>query len=921
VGCPNDETLLRMVERSLAPGRFGEIEVHLDACEHCRKAVAALALGSRSPSVPLVPFADLELPKNAVIHDRYEVGVELGHGGMGTVFLARDRTLGRNVALKLHRAGSGSDRLQREAIAMAKLAHPNVVNVFEVASYEDRMFVAMEYVKGGTLRSWLVEAPRTWREIVAMLGDAGRGLVAAHAAGLVHRDFKPENVLVGEDGRPRVGDFGLARTDYAPVLADPDALAVAMTVTGGLAGTPAYMAPEQLDGSMVDTRCDQFAFCVVAWEALYGQRPFTGLTISALHDSIVRHALGRPSSSVPDRVRKVIERGLATDPAARFPDMEALLVALRVAVAPQTTRNVLATALAAVVVAGGGYAIFTTITSRQRIATCERAADRAHAAFAPPARAVLEAGFIATGKPLARGAFARTASTLDRYTNALADEARSTCSDRDQVARVKLARETCIAQRRDELVAVVAALSAPDPANVARGPDAAWAVFDPSPCSDATVVSTQAHAPADFAKIAEIKADVETARYREGVAMATPFLAEARARKDQGLELDITMLLGELNEELDAKLGVSQYNDAEALAEAQGRDLDAASALDHLAGITGTDVHDHTLSHRQIALARAKLARIGGNAAIEARLDMTEAQVLVEEMKLADAEKSMNAAIATLEKVYGGEHPNVAQGYGVLSQILRAEGRLPDALVAARHTLAIANATLGEDHPTTAGAKMTLAQSLIDNGQLGEARVLLEQADASFEKVYGEIHPLRAAVQGNLCEIALVQQRYADALGNATLARDILAKAEGPDALAVAGPERDRSVALGALDRLDDASVAAKRALELIEKAGVDGEQRLPGALSDLCEVELAQDKSRDCLANAQRAVSLIEAKGKGADPLELGDARYLVARAMWEADKTKHAQALQVAAQAAEEHPLAERRKIIADWIAAHQK
>jgi tetratricopeptide (TPR) repeat protein len=173
-------------------------------------------------------------------------------------------------------------------------------------------------------------------------------------------------------------------------------------------------------------------------------------------------------------------------------------------------------------------------------------------------------------------------------------------------------------------------------------------------------------------------------------------------------------------------------------------------------------------------------------------------------------------------------------------------------------------------------------------------------------------------VQGNLFALALHEGRWADALGNATVARDILAQTEGPESLVVAGPERDRSVALGALHRYDEAFAAASRALEIIEKAKTDGEPRLPGALSDLCEVQIAQDKDADCIPNVERAIALIEAKGPGADPLELADARYLLARAMWEA-KRDRPRALQIAAQAEHEHPLAERRKIIADWIAQH--
>jgi predicted Ser/Thr protein kinase len=339
VACPDDQELLAMLERSMNPTKFGELEVHIDSCESCRKAVAALAQGSR-PHTP--PFSELDhqLAPGATIDGRYEVRTELGRGGMGTVYLAHDRTLGRDVALKLHRASSSAERLQREAVAMAKLAHPNVVNVFEVNTVDDRVYVAMEYVRGTTLRGWLGKSTRNWREIVAMLAATGRGLAAAHAAGLVHRDFKPENVLVGDDGRPRVGDFGLARADHAAIVADPESLNTAETMTAGVAGTPAYMAPEQMMGDPVDARCDQFAFCVVAWECLYGKRPFTGLTLAALQLAIEKHELEPGDTTVPERVRAVIERGLAYEPSERFTDMPALLAALERVAAPRTTRNV-----------------------------------------------------------------------------------------------------------------------------------------------------------------------------------------------------------------------------------------------------------------------------------------------------------------------------------------------------------------------------------------------------------------------------------------------------------------------------------------------------------------------------------------------------------------------------------------------------
>ena len=217
---------------------------------------------------------------------RFTVGDQLGAGGMGVVYRGHDPELGRDIAIKLMRPDRGGRRgghplLLREARAMARLSHPNVVPVFEVGEHEGQIFVAMELVSGTTLTRWLAQAQRDWRTIVAMFVGAGRGLEAAHEAGLVHRDFKPDNVLIGEDQRPRVVDFGLVGADRtAPQLrVDPTASVGSDTVTSTLRGTPAYMAPEQLEGRPADPRSDQYALCLALWEALAGERPFVGTNV------------------------------------------------------------------------------------------------------------------------------------------------------------------------------------------------------------------------------------------------------------------------------------------------------------------------------------------------------------------------------------------------------------------------------------------------------------------------------------------------------------------------------------------------------------------------------------------------------------------------------------------------------------------
>ncbi|MBZ0235486.1 MAG: serine/threonine protein kinase, partial [Deltaproteobacteria bacterium] len=258
---------------------------------------------------PRVPDATAALVSGEEV-GRYTVRRVIDAGGMGVVYEADDRSLGRRVALKVLRSGQTRDpamaaRLVREARTAAGLSHPNVVAVYEVGVHATGPFIAMELVAGTTLRQWLAATPRRWREIVRVFREAGLGIAAAHAAGIVHRDIKPDNILVGDD-RVRVADFGLARFAQAPaepVPATPSGEAAGDRITqvGAVLGTPRYMAPEQREGRDADARADQFSFCTSLDEALTGAR------------------------DVPVRIRRAIARGMDPDPEARHPSMDALL--------------------------------------------------------------------------------------------------------------------------------------------------------------------------------------------------------------------------------------------------------------------------------------------------------------------------------------------------------------------------------------------------------------------------------------------------------------------------------------------------------------------------------------------------------------------------------------------------------------------
>src|SRR5262245_59527588 len=318
-------TIARFVDHRLAADVVAALEDHLDRCAACRRLCSELARATRRVDTIA----------------RYQLRGMIGSGAMGTVYAAFDPTLGRNIAIKLLR-GTSTDqrRLLREAQAMARITSPNVVAVFDAGTFGDQVYIVMELVTGSTLAEWLAATPRSWQDILVVFEAAGRGLAAAHACGVVHRDFKPDNVLL-DGARVCVADFGLAarsaETGNAGDLAMP--VDVRLTATGAFLGTPAYMAPEQFNAGDPDARADQFSYCVALYEALYRTRPFAGDTVAELADEIRAGRIRAMAPTTPPWLRSALARGLATDPAARFPSMDALLDAFAARDGATSTRR------------------------------------------------------------------------------------------------------------------------------------------------------------------------------------------------------------------------------------------------------------------------------------------------------------------------------------------------------------------------------------------------------------------------------------------------------------------------------------------------------------------------------------------------------------------------------------------------------
>ncbi len=437
---------------------------------------------------------------------KYQLGQALGGGGMGEVFLATDTQLGRKVAIKLLRARNQDDlveqeRLLREAQSLATLSDENVVGVFECGVDQGQAYLVMEYVEGCTLRAWQDTARRSWREVLHHYLAAGRGLAAIHAAGLVHRDFKPQNVLVSPQGRVKIADFGLAvtpgertrRPANSPTLVgtkDPSLLAAQLTASAAVLGTPLYISPEQLSLQPLDDRSDQFSFCVALYEALYGSHPYappastsnskagtdgklshgavgTGPSgppdMMSLVTGLIEGPLRRPAKRViPGRVFRAIERGLSRMPADRYPSMSALLAAL--------AHDPLRKYGPWVAVAGVSAMLGAATLIPGIVGVCKDLEADFRGAWTPDRAAAIERAFAATKSPFATAAAKHVKQTLDAYSEKWIEERRDNCDATlkraAQDREVHNRRNTCLDHARDTLAATVEELTHADATTV-----------------------------------------------------------------------------------------------------------------------------------------------------------------------------------------------------------------------------------------------------------------------------------------------------------------------------------------------------------------------------------------------------------------------------------------------------------------------
>jgi serine/threonine protein kinase len=627
---------------------------------------------------------------------RYVVEQEIARGAMGVVFRAYDPEVDRRVALKILRepideaAPAARARFVREARAMARLSHPNIVRVHDAGEVASKggvlVYLAMDLVEGTTLRGWNA-AHRSLAEVLAVFDAAGRGLAAAHAAGLVHRDFKPDNVLIDARGRVFVTDFGLVRwlaaaprASVTRALAPVDDAAGEISKHGAFVGTPAYMAPEQLAGARVDDRADQFSFCVALWEAVYGARPFVGKSVDRLVSAVMRGEIAAVPAGrrVPGWLRSALLRGLAAHPGDRFPAIDALLDALRRRPARRRTLAWLAATAGA---AAGAIAIAAWDRGRPCPHVHARAWDTAR-------RAEIDG---AASRWIESEAIAPTlVRALDDWAGAWRAAHVETCSASlvrgERSAAAWIGARACL-ERQD--AAVDRMLATIEGGGVATGAEAVLAVHalgDPRACTGADA---------------------------DALPLAPRVLAVAKP--DDDAHDEVSALRGVVEAATHAE-GQTDLQHVVLAIEPLRSDRLAAHAWARLASAIAEDPLRTGEAGRWVTLAHAAVERGGGERRLHAEIDDARARGLLAADRPHEALDHARLALAAREAELGTRHPDVAASWLLVGRIDAARGDASGALADDLRALAILEDLFGARHPVAASVALRIADDLAANG-------------------------------------------------------------------------------------------------------------------------------------------------------------------------------------------------------------
>jgi serine/threonine protein kinase/tetratricopeptide (TPR) repeat protein len=879
-----EDTVVGLFAGTISAEERERAHQHMGVCIECRQWVAGYARAQPSDDDPTDPsprrarVASLQLPtvlerpgagnqspamnpagrmtvlETGTMLGRYRVTEWLGQGGMGTVYAALDTKLKRKVALKLlSEQGGPADALEKrrerllgEAQAMARLGHPNCVTIYDVGTYEGSVFLAMEFVDGMTLRSWHLERPRTPDEVLEIYLQAGRGLAAAHASGLVHRDFKPTNVMVGRDGRVRVMDFGLARASgsepsTAPRIPDFDQSENPGTLTtaGAILGTPAYMPPEQLLGRTADPRSDQYSYCVSLFESLYGSRPFRVPGSAAEVMALAGETPPEPpeGNTAPDRLFPILSQGLRYEPAERFASMDQLLVALDpVPVQARRRRTRLGAVLGGLTATLVGLAWFG---GHHNLSLCKGAPAEMAQVWNEQARSAMRSAFVATGKSFAAQAFDRTSAELDQYASSWVTMRTEACAatriqgvQSDEVLRVRM---DCLDQRKRELSALIELLSSADADLVSHASSAAGDLQRIGACADTRALLAPVPEPTDaevekkVLSLREVLAHAHAldsaGRYSAARDLLEPLAPQVRLLGYRPIEADVLFTLGQMTDQAGSPLEALPLLEEAALAAEAGRhDHVLASDLIYQMMVTGFRLEKFDQSESLSKRAEAALARLGNDESLEMKLHDFRGSIYTAMDKMERALEEEHLALDLAEKLLGSESEQVAIELGNMANTEMNLGRYDEALAHHQRSLELRIKLLGVDHPDVAKALSSIGDVLMSQGKSEEALAKHQQALSIQEAALGKDH-LEVAQTLDSIGLALYDLgRYQEALADHQRSLEIKQRHLGQDAAPTAFTIELMGTVYDALGRLDEAEAAHRKAIALWLKAS-NGEE------------------------------------------------------------------------------------------------
>ena len=829
--------------------------------------------------------------------DRYVVLDPLGEGGMGMVYAAYDSVLDRKVALKLlppedslggPDVSSGRARLLREAQAMARLSHPNVVAVYDVYQHGAQVFMAMELVEGQTLLQWLQEKPRGKREIVAAYLDAGRGLAAAHAAGLVHRDFKPTNVLVGKDGRVRVTDFGLARPHDAPAepasedgastpststgpVKSHSLLDLQLTQRGAVLGTPAYMAPEQFRGATADARSDQFSFAVSLWEALHGERPFEGRSPAERRENVLAGRINPPPSQsrVPPFIHRALLRALSTAPEARYPTLDALLVTLERDPARVRRRWLAATALSLLVTGSGALAWSTW---NQRLAQlCTGAPEKLAGIWDAKRQHTIAKSFLATDRPYARDTWERVRDALDTYTTAWTSMHQDTCVATrvrgEQSDTVMSLRMACLESRRQELAALTQVFTEADDTVLEKAVSAASALKPLRVCADVEGLMAEVKPPEDAttreavqaarAQLARVKALTEAGKYKPALALAAEVekQTEKLDYKPVHAEALFTRAWSQLLSGGENQDGPQLFTEAFLLAHASGHDTLATAASVRLMG----QLKSQEEAERWEKFTLASLDRLGEQGELRASFYNNQGLAYYQQGKFAEAYESFDKAFALAQRQLGTANAMTLR-YATNSQAALGNlDRGDESLRSLEDLVRMGETSLGPLHPFLGQPLMNLANMYMTRGRYADARTMLDRVRLIGEQAYRPVSEDWAVFHFTYGDLETVEGRDAEALVHYEQCVRLFRELTSPESMDVLLTLARVGETQARMERLSEAQQTLQQVVELAKKDLKQHERVYTQALSGLANIHEVQGQHDKALKLRQQALEVRE--------------------------------------------------------------